>query len=200
MAMAMLRPGNPRDILATKYELEIEDVHHLKNLYRLVHEWLDQENFRAVDSGDDKIESFYLDRITHTGEKEHHIWWRTVHAPNGNSYVRYFIKIDWQTLYMKKIEVMHKGHKFKTNKGDAILRFEAWLQLDYQNKWLNNPILRVFDRWFRERFYLESIKKYRHDLYNIAFRLNHTVKQYMELKMPVDWGRPFWPERGVGSF
>ncbi|MBW2991462.1 hypothetical protein KY348_07220 [Candidatus Woesearchaeota archaeon] len=197
MAIAMLRPGDERDILATKFEVEHEDVFHLKNLYKLVHEWLEDEDFVAVDTGDDKCESLYLDRTKPNGEKEHWVWWRTIQVPRGNNYYRYFLKIDWQTLYMKKIEIMHKGHKFKTNKGDVIVRIEAWLQLDYQGKWQKNPLLRIFDKWFRERFYLDSIKKYRQDLYSTAFRLHQTIKQYLELKAPADWGRPFHPVRGV---
>lgn len=201
MEVAKLRPGDGRDILATRFEIEHEDVFHLKNLYKLVHEWLEDEDFISIDTiseGDnDKVETLYLDRINMSGEKEHFIWWRTVQVPRGNSYYRYFLKIDWQTLYMKNIEIMHKGHKFKTNKGDVILRIEAWLQLDYQDKWRKNPFLNIFEKWFRERFYLDSIKKYRDDLYLTAFRLHNTIKQYLELKAPTDWGKPFHPEKGV---
>jgi hypothetical protein len=197
MAIAMLRPGNPRDILATKFEIEHEEVFHLKNLYKLIYEWIGEEGFVSVDTGDDKIEMLYLDQTKASGEKEHQIWWRAIQVPRGNNYYRYFLKIDYQTLYMKKIEIMHKGQKFSTNKGDIIIKIEAWLQLDYQNKWENHPILRIFDRWFRERFYLEKVKAYRQDLYTITFRLHQNIKQYLQLKAPVDWGRPFHPERGV---
>ncbi len=201
MEVAKLRMGDERDILATKFEIDNEEVFHLKNLYKLVHEWLEDEDFVSVDtiggSDNDKVETLYLDRVTSSGEKEHHIWWRAVQVPRGNSYYRYFLKIDWQTLYMKSIEIMHKGHKFKTNKGEVILRIEAWLQLDYQDKWKNSPFLRIFDKWFRERFYLKNIKEYRHDLYLTTFRLHQTIKQYLALKAPVDWGRPFHPVKGV---
>jgi hypothetical protein len=198
MGALKLRPGDDRDILATKFEIENEEVFHLKNLYKLIYEWLDEEGFKAVDGkADDKIESLYRDTTTGDGAKEHLIWWRSVQVPRDNNYYRYFLKIDWQTLYIKSIEIMHKGQKFKTNKGDVIIRIEAWLQLDYRDKWKNHPFLRIFDRWFRERFYLEKIKSYKHDLYLTTFRLHQTIKQYLQLKAPVDWGRPFHPEKGV---
>jgi hypothetical protein len=162
-----------------------------------MYEWLVDEGFVSVDTGDDKIESLYIDHTYANGEKEHQIWWRAVQVPRDNNYYRYFLKIDWQTLYMKKIEIMHKGQKFSTNKGDVILRIEGWLQLDYKDKWKKSPLLRIFDEWFRRRFYLEKVKSYRHDLYLTTFRLHQTIKQYLELKAPVDWGRPFHPVRGV---
>jgi hypothetical protein len=196
---AQLRPGDSlgRDILVNKFELENEETFHLKNLYKLIWEWMGDEGFVSVDSGDDKIEALYVDRSFANGQKEHRIWWRGVQTPRDNKYYRYFIKIDWVVLGMKKIEIMHKGQKFTTNKGDVVLFIEAWLQLDYQNKWQKNPILKIFDRWFRERFYLENIKSYKHDLYLTAFRLHNTIKQYLQLKSPVDWGKPFHPEKGV---
>ncbi|MBN2052485.1 hypothetical protein JW756_03200 [Candidatus Woesearchaeota archaeon] len=197
MGVAKLRPGDPRDILATKFEIENEEVFHLKNLYKLVHEWLVDEGFESADGDADKFETLYLDRMKESGEKEHHIWWRTVQTPRGNNYYRYFLKIDWQTLYMKKIEIMHKGQKFSTNKGDVILRVEAWLQLDYDDKWKDSKFLSFFERWFRERFYLDKIKSYRQDLYLTAFRLHTVVKQYLQLKAPVDWGKPFHPVKGL---
>jgi len=196
-AVAKLRPNDERDILATRFEIENEEVFHLKNLYKLVYEWLNDEGFLSVDTGDDKIESLYLDRTSGSGEKEHQIWWRAVQTPRGNKYYRYFLKIDWQTLYMKKIEIMHKGQKFGTNKGDVIIRIEAWLQLDYDDNWRSSKFLNFFDRWFRERFYLEKIKSYKHDLYLTTFRLHNTIKQYLQLKAPTDWGRPFHPPKGI---
>ena len=196
MAFAKLRPGDPRDILAAKFEIENEEVFHLKNLYKLIYEWLKDEGFES-DTGDDKPETLYLDRTKASGDKEHYIWWRCAQAPRNNKYYRYFLKIDWQTLNMKKIEIMHKGQKFGTNKGDVILRIEAWLQLDYDEDWKKGAFLRFFDNWFRKRFYLENVKSYRDDLYMTAYRLNNTVKQYLQLKMPVDWGKPFHPPKGV---
>lgn len=193
-----LRPGDDRDILASKIEIENEETFHLKNLYKLIWEWLGDEGFVAIDGPpDDKIEALYLDRTFADGSKEHRIWWRGFQVPRNNSYYRYFLKIDWVVLNMKKIEIMHKGQKFSTNKADVVLFIEAWLQLDYQNKWQKNPILKIFDTWFRQRFYLDKIKSYKHDLYLTSFRLHNTIKQYLQLKSPVDWGKPFHPERGV---
>ncbi len=197
MGMAKLRPGDERDILATRYEINVRETFHLKNLYKLVHEWLGDEEFVSVDTGDDKVEYLYIDKMLPAGNKEHRIWWRAIQVPRGNRYYRYFLKIDWQTLNVKTVEIMHKGQKFKTNKGEVTIWIEAWLQLDYRNEWADHPFLKHFDRWFRERFYLEKIKSYRDDLYRTAFRLNQTIKQYLELKMPVDWGKPFHPKKGV---
>jgi hypothetical protein len=198
MGCAKLRPNEVgvRDILAAKFELEHEDVLHLKNLYKRIYEWLKEENFTSC-YNDDYPEILYLDRAFSDGTGEHHIWWRSIHTPKGNRYYRYFLKIDYQTLRVNKVEIMHRGQKFKTNKVDVILRIEAWLQLDYKNEWNDNAVLRYFERWFRERVFLEKMYSYKRDLYRTAYKLNSAIKQYLQFKSPYDWGQPFHAEKGT---
>ncbi|MBU1198580.1 MAG: hypothetical protein KKF46_02665 [Nanoarchaeota archaeon] len=198
---ARLRPEEvgKREFNVAKFEVDHEEVMHLKNLYKLVHAWLVDEGFSAADGkpGDDKFETLYLERINQAGMKENHIWWRAVMIPRGNRYYRYFLKIDWQILAMKTVEIMHKGQKFKTNKGEIIMRVEAWLQLDYRNEWEKSGLLSRLEMWFRERHYLKEIKSYKKDLYKTAYRLHSTIKQFMNLKMPVPWGKSFHAEKGT---
>jgi hypothetical protein len=204
MAPAMLRPGDERDLPVAKFEVENEEVFHMKNLYKRVHEWLVDEGFVSTDVGDDKIEIMYWERFKPDGISfEHHIWWRAVNTPKNNSYYRYFLKINYQTLNMKKTEVMSRGQKFNTYKGDVIFRIESWLQLDYKDEWGKKGFTKLFNnwliKWFSKRLYKEEIDNYKQDLYRLSYRLNSAIKQYLMLKMVDDynWGKPFHPERGV---
>ncbi|MBN1792254.1 hypothetical protein JW826_01060 [Candidatus Woesearchaeota archaeon] len=194
-----LRPGNERDILACEFEIEHEDVLHLKNMYKRIYDWLVDEGYTAADGPDQIYETLYWERTKPTGAQEHHIWWRAFLTPRDNRYYRYFLKIDYQTLNSKKMEVMRHGQKFGTNKVDLILRIQAWLQLDYNDEWQKSFILSRFDKWFRTRFYLDNIYKYKKDLYKDTYRLHTMIKQYLKLtSIAADWGRPFHhPEKGV---
>lgn len=123
------------NILVSRLEIENEETFHMKNLYKLIHDWLFEEGFKTIydDPEDENPEILYLERILGTGVKEHRIWWRCLRAPGNSKYYRYFLKIDWTTLNMKSIEVMHQGHKMKTDRGDCIIRIWAYLQLDYMH-------------------------------------------------------------------
>lgn len=198
MPQAKLRPGDPRDILVAKFEIENEDTFHLKNLYKLVYEWLADEGYVSVDDvSRDVPETLYCERIQASGAKEHYFWWRTVHVPQGNRYYRYYLKIDWQTLRSKPVEIMEHGHKMKTDKSDLIIRVEGWLQLDYRNEWRNHWLLKHVDKLFRERINHDQVLAYRNDLYNAVYRLQQTIKQYLKLKTPAERPRMFHPEGGV---
>jgi hypothetical protein len=191
----MLRKGDERDILVAKFEIEYEETFHLKNLYKLLKEWLDVEGYKAYKAGE--VEDLYFERVNLNGSKEYHIWWRAVRVPYSNTYYRYFIKIDYQGLNMKSTEVMHQGLKFKTDKGDLIMRVDAWLQLDYMNKWKDHFILKHFDSWYRKRIYKNKIELLKVDLYKAAYRLNNTIKQYLKLKTSYDMPKPFHQEKGI---
>ena len=192
---AELRPGDPNDIRVCIFEIEHEDVFHLKNLYKRMYDWMVDEGWKAAEGDDQNYETLYWQRDRPGDAQEHHIWWRAYRVPEGNRYYRYFLKIDFQTLNMKKVEVMHKGAKFGTNKGDVILRIEAHLQLDYKNEWSKSTITRLFSQKFKERVYHEEIESYRKDLYAATYRLHTMIKQYLALKpIIMDWGRTFHGE------
>jgi hypothetical protein len=189
------------DIKVAALNIESEDTFHMKNLYKLIHDWLDEEGFTDL-YGDrhpkGNPEIFYLERINAaSGAKEHRIRWRCIKSKN--SYYRFFLKVDFMTLNMKSIEVMHQGYKMKTDRGDAIINIEAWLQLDYNNEWDKTPFLKNprIKEIFRNRIYKEQIESYKVELYKTAYRLQNTIKQYLKLKTLYEMPKPFHPEKGL---
>lgn len=192
-----------QDVLVAKLMIENEDTFHMKNLYKLIKEWLEEEGFADIYGvyGLDSVpEIFYLERLSPTGSKEHRIRWRCLKYPGGtDTYYRYFMKIDFLTLNMKSIEVMHQGYKMKTDRGDVLLNIESWLQLDYREEWgkdafLKSPFVR---RMFRNRVYKDKVEAHKVELYKITYRLQNIIKQYLKLKTLYDMPRQFHPERGL---
>ncbi len=188
--------GDNYNILASYIEIENEETFHMKNLYKMIHDWLDEEGFKSIYE-DTNPEIFYLERMLGTGTKEHRIWWRCLMSPRGSKYYRYFLKIDFMTLNMKSIEVMHQGHKMKTDRGDVIIKIWAYIQLDYKKEWRKNSFLMKFDKWFRERIYKAQIEAYKIDLYKTTYRLQNIIKQYLKLKTVYEVPKPFHPEKGL---
>ena len=184
------------DILVSKLQIENEETFHMKNLYKMIHDWLYEEGFKTIydDPEDENPEIFYLERILGTGVKEHRIWWRCLKYPQKSSYYRYYLRINFLTLNMKSIEVMHQGHKMKTDRGDCVIDIEAYLQLDYENK-LNQH--KFWDKVFRNRIYKAQIEAYKVDLYKTTYRLQNVIKQYLKLKTLYEMPKPFHPEKGL---
>jgi hypothetical protein len=192
-----------KDILVVKLYVENEETFHMKNLYKLIFEWLIEEGFTDIygDTINDpgNPETFYMERILGTGAKEHRIRWRCLRTPGNSDYYRYFLKIDYTTINMKSIEVMHQGYKMKTDRGDVIVNLEAWLQLDYKDEWKDTPFLnrKFIQKLFRNRIYKEQVESHKVDLYKTTYRLQNTIKQYLKLKTLYEMPKPFHPEKGI---
>ncbi|HLD05379.1 MAG TPA: hypothetical protein VJG90_06685 [Candidatus Nanoarchaeia archaeon] len=193
---APLRPGDERDISIGKFEIEAEDVFHLKTLYESMHDWLLEEGFKDIDGFEDRFEQLYWERTGATGAKEFHIWWRVANDPETSKYYRQFLRVDFQGLNSKEVEIMHKGQKVKTNKTDLIIRMEGILQLDPNNK-MGKGFWKGFELLYRKRFFEERREQFRDELYNKVYRLSARIKAYLKLKTPYKAPRPFRPELGL---
>ncbi|MCC7574336.1 hypothetical protein KO361_01990 [Candidatus Woesearchaeota archaeon] len=190
------QPAKDKDhvLQMAKWEIEHEDVLHLKNLYKLAHNWLMTHNFLSIDSNDDKIETMYFEKVLGNGNKEHHIWWRTHHIPDGSKYFKYYLKLDFQTLNMGKKETTYKGKKLKSNFGDVIMRCESYLMIDYQKKWRKHPIMKYLYKYFLIYFYKDQIEYYKTDLWIKTYKLQDVIKQYLNLKTPEQMPEYFYDQ------
>lgn len=200
---------DPNDSLTweiANFEVEKEDVFHLKNLYKMIQEWLDLNFFYSVDqstiasdprSRDKNIETLYFQRILQDGKSEHHIWWRVHKIPRQNKYYKYYMKLDFQTLNMGTKEVTIRGEKIKTNQGDIIIRCKCYLVIDYNHEWRNHWFLKHFQRLFLQYIYKKQIDYLKTDVWLTTYKLQDVIKQYLNMKTPYDMPRPFHNEGGV---
>jgi hypothetical protein len=199
------KENNDFILYVAEFEMEKEDLFHLKNLYKMIQEWLTLNQFYSVDndemndpkSRDLNIESLYFQRILQSGNSEHHIWWRVHKIPRGNKYYKYYLKFDYQTLNMASKEITVRGQKIKSNYGDVILRCKAYLMIDYKKEWRNHPILKHFQRLFLQYIYKKQIDYLKTDLWVTTYKLQDVIKQYLNMKTPYDMPRPFHTEGGV---
>jgi len=191
-------PWDPvHNIEVAWFEIEHEDVFHMKELYKLVHDWFTLNGFKDLDDGKENFETYYFQRDLPSGNSEHHIWWRTHNIPKGNNYYKYYLKLDYQTLNMGKGEAMKKGVKMKTNLGDVVFRVRAFVMLDYKKEWRNHSILSLFDNFFIKRLYKKHIDFLREDLWIKVYGLNDVIKDYMKLKTSREMQKPFHPQLGL---
>lgn len=124
------------------------------------------------------IEKEYSEKITPTGE-EIQIKWEA--RRRISDYFRFFLKIDWIILNLKKVEVEKEGVKITTNKGDVEIRMTAILEKDYENKWENNPFTK-FLRGIYDKYIIKSrIEKYEEKVYEEAEYFLAQAKSFLDL-------------------
>lgn len=172
-------------IKAAEFSVKVEDVYNLKDLYKVVKEWMDEENYFDDHGTESYREKLFLqkDRPTNT---ELWIWFRTIKYPEGvnpkTGYLRYLLDIDYHIVNMKDLEVVHKGRKMKMNKGETEVMISANVELDYRGEWKKHNILKNFITMFQKSIYKNEIDYHRLALYKEAYKLQAVIKRYLEAK------------------
>lgn len=178
-----------------EWEIEHEDIFHLKNMYKSIYQWFQENEYTSFDEHeDDKYETLYFQKQNDSGMSEHHIWWRTQKKPNDSDYVKYVICLDYQTLIMQKTKIDYKGHKMSTNQGDVILRCRSFVMLDYNRKWRDHWFLSIMQRWFWRYLFRDQWLTHKETVWSETYSLQNHIKQFLELKTASERPESWFPD------
>lgn len=171
-------------------ELEViyRETFVMKYLYVMMHEWLMEYGY--IDKSGDPVhrymEELYLERrlpLKGGGvEKELRVWWRTVKNPAESSYYRWRINVYMNVIYLKDVEVIHKGEKIRAQWGEISVKIDSAVELDWQKKWDKHPILKHFHKFFRDNIFKQELEGNKKALYRDVYRFHGMIKNFLEQK------------------
>jgi len=180
----------------TYWLLNYKDVFSMNYLYLLMHEWMIEEGY-CTRADEEFAERMYLERIT-PGGKEIWIRWRMQKKdPQGSKLFRWDLDIDFHVLTLKDVEVMHKGQKFKADKGEVEVTCQANLVIDPEQEWENHWFLKHFKKLVIYRLLKNRLEWHRLNLWEEAYRLQEALKTYLKLEtyLPEREGAEFWAKK-----
>ncbi len=181
--------------------IKYEDVFSMKELYKAVRDWLISEGYATAKSSE-KMEDFYLEKISPSGAKEIWVWWRTSKVPHGSKYFEYHLNIDFHVLGMKDVEVMHQGQKVKANKGEVEIMINCYVELEAQYSFSKSFLGILGGQWFsnlfRKNIYKKQVDAHKKDLKGDLVKLQGFIKEFLELKSFLPKSELFHPARGMG--
>ncbi len=98
-----------------------------------------------------------------------------------SDYFRYQITLNLKTYRMTNAEGVKDGVKVSMNKGDFEVKFVAFLEKDYENRWENNAFIK-FLRGLYEKYVIKStIENYQAQLESEFNEITNQTKAYMDL-------------------
>jgi len=98
-----------------------------------------------------------------------------------SDYFKFIIKVDVRTFRMTNADVVKDGVKTSVNKGDFEVKFTAFLEKDYENRWENTAFLK-FLRGLYEKYIISStIRSYCGMLEDEANSLTNQTKALLDL-------------------
>lgn len=183
-----------RDV-AKMLSVKYEEVFHMKQLYVYIKDWLKDRGYINDDS-EKWMETYYLDKSTPAG-KELWIWWRTKREKiDENPYFEYRLNLDFHTLALKDVEIVHQGKKVKAHKGEVEIMISASVLFDPKGELEKNKFLKPYYKWFVKKPYKEQIDAKEKDLLKEVYELQSAIKQFLEQKAIVT-EELFHPVRGL---
>jgi hypothetical protein len=163
--------------MAEKDQIIEEKVKHVgifdfKNTYNFIYEWLRNNEYFVE-------EKAYTEKITPTG-KELEIEW--VAFRKISDYFRFVLKFRWLILGMTDVEVNKDGVKVKMNKGSFEVKIIAYLEKDYENRWIATAFSK-FLRGLYDKYIIKSrIQQYEDKVAGELTDLVAQIKAYLALE------------------
>lgn len=144
-----------------------EDILDTEEVYRLIQEWLSLRDYTLF-------------------EKEYMIDARTEH--NLSIFWRAEKKVDDYSQFV--IEVRIKGFKIQETvienrkflRGAFNITFESYLESDYEARWENKTILKIWRGLYDKLFIKSKIDRYAEDLKNDTYNVYDEIKSFLGLK------------------
>ena len=171
-------------------EIVYKDLFVLLSLYRFMHKWF-MENEYADSEGDTALESsgeilYAVREGTHhnANERELRFWWRAEKrnvpiGTAGSAFYKHRIDLDFWAFNMVDREIMREGKKEKVQHAELRIILRPYIEVADISKVF---LLKYFDYWFRTRLIKKNLEENRKILYQDAYRLQGSIKRYLELK------------------
>ncbi|MBS3079056.1 hypothetical protein J4218_02970 [Candidatus Pacearchaeota archaeon] len=120
-------------------------IFSFKDLYAFLYSWLKEEGY-------DIVEKSYSEKIS-GDSKQIEITWEA--AKEVSDYFKFQIKVEWQILGMKSVDVQKEDKKIKMDSGSLEVKFKGVLLKDYEDRWENQPFWK-FMRGIYDRYVIKS--------------------------------------------
>lgn len=129
--------------------------------------------------GYDLYEKKYKEIVTPGDAKEYHIVWEV--EKEIDSYSKFLIVVEWKLLGVSDQEVVFHGKKTKAQEGEIELIISAYLVLDYNSKWEEHPLLKLFKGFYEKFLYTGTIRRNEDELWKEGWGLHDELKAFIEL-------------------
>jgi len=181
-------------IEVAKWRIRLRDAFNLSYLYTFLHDWVVEEGWAPLDDHNFP-ETYYVNRDDPKRGKEIWIRWRLSKYPEGmggSLLWKYVLDINWKLVGVKDTEVVWKGQKVKTNRGELEMDGIGMIIIDTE-KAFEKGIFKQFKKVYYDRLMRRQMGMHWKAVYNDAYRLRDMIMNYFKLET-------FYPEKEQGEF
>ncbi len=152
------------DYIILGISIEEKAIFNMGDLYKVMKKWFLNNKY-------DFIEKEYID----IEKKDIAIKW--VAEKKVDDYTKFAIEVRIKTKGLKSVEIKNK----KSNKGRITVKYESYLEKDYEDNWESNPMSK-FLRSIYDKFILKSkFEGYSKELKEETYAVFNETKTYLGL-------------------
>jgi len=180
-------------IQCARWKFEVRDVLNLKFIYTMLHDWLTEEGW-APREDTDFPETYYTQRENPKFGKEVWVRWRLEKKPEAakGKFFHYTMDLNWKLIGWKDTEIVYKGQKMKTDRGEFEMECIGNLVIDKEQAW-ESSWFRNIKEIFVKRTYRDAIVMHRKIIYTDVYRLRDLVMSFLNQET-------FIPEKEAGEY
>jgi len=147
-------------------------IFNFKAVYQFLYDWFIHYQYTV-------FEKKYSEKVRADGKEVEVIW---TCLRKISDYFRFQIKITMRVLRMVPVEVMQNGNKIQKDKGEVEIKFNSFLERDYEHKWETNPISK-FLRGLYDKYLIKTrIEAYEDRLTEEVEDMISQAKSYLALE------------------
>tara|TARA_Y100000034_G_C6822565_1_gene370605 strand:- start:69 stop:593 length:525 start_codon:yes stop_codon:yes gene_type:complete len=162
-----------QDYIVKGLKIKQRAMFDMGELYKVMFRWFSRHNY-------DFQEKEYLEKASGDGaSKQLEIGWLSYRKISN--YVKFHIDVKFLIIGLKSAEVEINGVKRKTNEGDLEMRFDAWLEKDYEGKFEGSPVTKFFRDTYDKYIIKSRIEDYEAQIYEELHELMAEVKSFLNL-------------------
>ena len=160
-----------RDYIVKNIKIRQQSIFDMSDLYKIMFRWFTQHNY-------DFQEKQYMEQNSPRG-KHLEIGWET--AKKMSDYIKFRIDIKFLVNGLDSVEVEVGGLKKKTNKGDVEMRFDAYLELDYEGKWEGRPVTKFLREIYNKYVTKSRMEDYEAQIHEELYEFLNEIKSFLNL-------------------
>jgi hypothetical protein len=161
-----------KDVVAKGLKIKQRAVFDMGELYKVMFRWFSRNNY-------DFQEKEYSETAMGDGAKKLEIAWYG--ARKISDYVKFHIDVKFLIIGLKSTQIEVGNVKRKTNEGDLEMRFDAWLEMDYEGKFEGNPVTNFFREFYNKYVIKSRIEGYEEQIHEEIYELMAEVKSFLNL-------------------
>ncbi|MBU2639762.1 MAG: hypothetical protein KKG75_03610 [Nanoarchaeota archaeon] len=161
-----------RDFIIKNLKIKQRALFDMGELYKVMFRWFSRNNY-------DFQEKEYLEAQMEGGAKKLEIGWYSY--KKISDYIKFHIDVKFLIIGLTSAEIEVGNVKRKTNQGDLEMRFDAWIEYDYEGKYEKSPLLKVFRDLYNKYIIKSRIEGYEAQIHEEIYELVAEIKSFLNL-------------------